>query len=88
MAFALELCHGCLFLPSRFLIIKSLTLTLIEASEACSSLDVVLGFFMTSWMSSRCALSNFGSPASPGKVHYSKFSPFVDNGSDHGFPKP
>ncbi len=29
---------------------------LIEASEACSSLDVVLGFVMTSWVSRRCAL--------------------------------
>ncbi len=29
--------------------------------------------------------SNFGRPATPGKVHHcSKFSPFVDNGSDHG----
>ncbi len=44
-----------LFLPSVFLIVESWTLTLIEASEACSSLDVVLGSFMTSWMSRRCA---------------------------------
>ncbi len=44
------------FLPSLFLIVESWTLTLIEASEACSSLDVVLGSFMTSWMSRRCAL--------------------------------
>ncbi len=29
--------------------------------------------------------SNFGRPATPGKVHHcSKFSLFVDNGSDHG----
>ncbi len=27
-----------------------------EASEACSSLDVVVGSFVTSWMSRRCAL--------------------------------
>ncbi len=33
-----------------------LTQTLIEASEACSSLDVVLGSYMTSWMSRHCAL--------------------------------
>ncbi len=41
---------------------------------------------MTSPMSRRCALlSNFGRPATPGKVHHcSKFSPFVDNGSDCG----
>ncbi len=32
----------------------ALSLTLIEASEVCSSLDV-LGSFMTSWMSRRCA---------------------------------
>ncbi len=35
--------------------------------------------------SSLQSLSNFGRPASPGKVHHcSKFSPFVDNGSDRG----
>ncbi len=29
--------------------------------------------------------SNFGKPSTPGKVHHcSKFSPFVDNGSDRG----
>ncbi len=29
--------------------------------------------------------SNFGRPATPGKVHHcSKFSSFVDNGSDRG----
>ncbi len=39
------------FLPSLFLIVESRTLTLIEASEAYSSLDVVLCSFMTSWMS-------------------------------------
>ncbi len=44
------------FLPSLFLIVESWTLTLIEASEACSSLDVVLVSFMTSWMSRHCAL--------------------------------
>ncbi len=44
------------FLPILFLIVESRTLTLIEASEACSSLDVVLGSFMTSWTSRHCAL--------------------------------
>ncbi len=44
------------FLPSLFLIVESWTLTLIEASEACSYLDVVLGSFMTSWMSHHCTL--------------------------------
>ncbi len=44
------------FLPSLFLMVESWTLTLTEASEACSSLDVVVGSFVTSWMSRRCAL--------------------------------
>ena len=44
------------FLPSLFLMVESWTLTLTEASEACSSLDVVVGSFVTSWMSHRCAL--------------------------------
>ncbi len=77
VAFALELSHGCRFLPSLFLIAESWTLTLIEASEACSSLDVVLGSFMTFWMSRHCALGVIlvGRPT-PGKVHHrSKFSP-------------
>ncbi len=56
VAFVLELSHGCCFCPVSFLIVESWTLTLIEASEACSSLDVILGSFMTSWMSYRCAL--------------------------------
>ncbi len=65
------------FLPSLFLIVESWTLTLTEASEACSS-----GFF---YESSLRSWSNFGRPASPGKVHHcSKFSPFMDNGSVHG----
>ncbi len=41
---------------AQSLIVESWTLTLIEASEACSSLDVVLGYFMTSWMSRHCTL--------------------------------
>ncbi len=45
-----------LFLHSLFLIVESWTLTLIKASEASSSLDVVLGSFMTSWMSRHCSL--------------------------------
>ncbi len=55
VAFAWELSHGCRFCPV-FLMVESWTLTLIEGSEACSSLDVVLGSFMTSWMSRHCAL--------------------------------
>lgn len=37
-------------------IVQSCTLTLTEAVEACSSLDVVLGSFVTSWMSHHRAL--------------------------------
>ncbi len=55
------------FLYSLFLIVESWTLTLIEASEACSSLDVVLCSFMTSWMSRHCAL---GGQTTPRKVHH------------------
>ncbi len=75
------------FLPSLFLTIESWTLTLIEASEACSSLDVVLGSFTTSWMSHCCTLGVIlvDQPLL-GRFtnhHCSKFSPFVDD-SDHG----
>ncbi len=61
--------------------------TLIEASEAYGSLDVVLGSFMTSWKSRRCALGVIlVGRTLLGKVHHcSHFSPFVDNGSDCGF---
>ncbi len=56
----LGFCLGTLpwmpFLPSLFLIVESWTLTLIEASEDCSSLNVVLGSFMTSWINRHCAL--------------------------------
>ncbi len=57
--------HKCLLLwispldavySSLFLIVESWTLTLIEASEAFSSLDAVLGSSMTSWMTHHCAL--------------------------------
>ncbi len=42
-----------------------------------------MGSFMTSWMSRHCALGVI--LATPGKVHHcSKFSLFVDNGSDRG----
>ncbi len=55
-------------------------LTLIEA---CGSLDDVLGSFMTSWMSRRCALGAIllGRPLL-GRFT-AVFSPFVDNGFDH-----
>lgn len=39
------------------LMVGSQTLTLSEASEACSLFDVHLGvFFVTSWMNHRCSL--------------------------------
>ncbi len=75
------------FLPSLFLIVESWTLTLIEASEACSSLDVILFCFFYDLLdgSSLRSWSNFGRPATPGKIHHCyTFSPFMDNGSDHG----
>ncbi len=73
------------FLPSLFLIVESWTLTLIEASEASSSLDVVLGSFMTSWMSHRCSLGVIlvGRPSWKGSTLFQS-SPFMDNGSDRG----
>ena len=43
-------------LPSVCLMVESWTLTLTEASEACSSLDVLLGSSVTSWMSRGCSL--------------------------------
>ncbi len=52
-----------------------------DAGEACSSFDVVLQSFVTSWMSlSLCFWRNFGRSATSGKVHYC-FFPFGDNGS-------
>ncbi len=74
------------FLPSLFLMVESWTLTLTEESEACSSLDVVVGFFCDLLdESSLRSWGNFGRPATPGKVHHcSMFSPFVDNGSHCG----
>ncbi len=52
--FVLEPCRP--YLPSHFLMVELWTLTLTEVSEACSALDVVVGSFVTSWMSHRCAL--------------------------------
>ncbi len=53
----------------------------------CSSLDVVLGSFMSSWMSRHCTLGVIlvGRPLL-GRFsdHWSKFSSFVDNSSDLG----
>ncbi len=40
--------------------------------------DLLDGSLLRTW-------SNFGRPATPGKIHHCyTFSPFVDNGSDHG----
>lgn len=39
-----------------FGVVESQTLTLTEASEACSVLDVVLGWFVTCCIGGQCAL--------------------------------
>ncbi len=74
------------FLPSLFLIVESWTLTLIEASEACRSLDVVLGSFMTSSMSRRCAhgVILVGRPLLGRFTTVPSFFSIVDNGSVRG----
>lgn len=68
--------------------VESWTLTLSKKSEVCSSLNVVLGSFVNSWSCPELSMrswSNFSGPATPSKVqHWSKFSPFVDNGSHSG----
>lgn len=43
-------------LPTMFGVVESQTLTLTEASEACSVLDVVLGWFVTCCIGGQCAL--------------------------------
>ncbi len=73
--FILDLSHGCCFCPVSFLLLNHEHI-LIEASEACSSLDVVLGYFSFG--------VNSGKMTAPGKVPRSKFSPCVDNVSDRG----
>ncbi len=78
--FCLETLPWMPFFPSLFLKAVSWTLTLIEASKACSGFfyDLLNETPLHSWI-------NFGRPFAPGKVHHCyKFSPFVDNGSDHG----
>ncbi|MEQ2241939.1 hypothetical protein ILYODFUR_030535 [Ilyodon furcidens] len=62
--------------PQSFSFDESLTLTLNEASEACAALDV-LGCFVTSWMSYRCALGVI-LVSLPFLKHCSMFSLFVD----------
>ncbi len=85
VAFALELSHGCLFAQSlSYCWIMNTDLNWgywgLQFFRCCS------GFFYDLLdESSLCSWSNFGRPATPGKVHHcSKFSPFVDNGSDRG----
>ncbi len=81
--FCLETLPWMPFLPSLFLIVESWTLTLSEDLQffrCCSGFfyDLLDESSLRSW-------SNFGRTATPGKVHhFYKFSPFVDNGSDHG----
>ena len=48
------------FLPSLFLMVESWTLTLTEASEACSSFDVVVESLVTCWMSNEAWCLAFG----------------------------
>ncbi len=81
----LDLCHAGHFCPVSFLMVESWTLTLTEASEACRSLDVVVGSFVTSWRSRRCALGVILVSRQLLEGHHcSMFSPFVDNGSHCG----
>lgn len=69
-------------LPSLFVMVESWSMTLTEASEACSSLGVICGVF--------CDLLNESSLRSrgnfdPGKIHQcSMFSAIVNNGSHCG----
>lgn len=69
--------------------VNSRTLTLTETSETWSSGFVVLGSFLTSWMS-HCALwKKVCRPATPGKVRRCLvLSLFVDNGSHLGSLSP
>ncbi len=56
VAFALELSHGCRFCPVSYLLLNHDHWPKLRQVRACRSLNVVLGYFMTSWMSCRCAL--------------------------------
>ena len=59
-----------------------------EAREPCRSLDVLLGSYVTSWISChQCPWRNFGRPATPGNIYLcSSCSLFGDNGSHSGVP--
>lgn len=53
VGFVLKISHGChIYLVNQ--LVKSWTLTLTEASDACSSTDFYLGCILTSWMNSQC----------------------------------
>ncbi len=73
MAFALVLSHGCRF--CLFLIVESWTLTLIEAGEALQFFRCCSGLFYD--LLDESSLRSWSH-------HSSKFSPFVDNGSERG----
>lgn len=71
------------FLPSLFLVVESWTLTFTEASEVFSSLDDVVGSFLTSWMNHCCTLGVilFGRPL---VGRFTTVPCFVDYGSHCG----
>ncbi len=88
VAFALELSHECHFCPVSFLLLNheqdlNWGKWGLQFFRCCSGFfyDLLDESSLRSW-------SNFGRLATPGKVHHcSKFSPFVDNGSDRGSPE-
>ncbi len=86
MAFAMELSHGCRFCPWSLSYYWIMNTDLNWGKWGLQFFRCSSGFFydlldelsLRSW-------SNFGRPTTPGTVHHcSKFSPFVDNGSDRG----
>ncbi len=83
VAFALELSRGWRFCPVSFLFMNTdfnWGKWGLQFFRCCSGFfyDLLDESLLRSW-------SNFGRLATPGKVHHcSKFSPFVDNGSDRG----
>ncbi len=84
VAFALELSHAVFAQSVSNCWIMNTDLNLdkwgLQFFRCCSEF-----FYDLLDESSLCSWSNFGRPATPGKVHHcSKFSPFLDNGSDCG----
>ncbi len=84
VAFALEHSHGCHFTQSLSYC-WIMNTGIIWGKWGLQFFRCCSGFFYDLLEeSSLCSWSNFGRPATPGKVlHCSKFSPFVDNGSDY-----